>query len=92
MGKVSVVSTGRGICVRSLQTGGTLRVRRSFFRTSQTLRLNPVWMLHNTPVEVTVNGEAAEVLSAVGLPGTVDGYQVNFRMRPMRQKDRQAFR
>ena len=36
----------------------------------------------NSPVEVTVNGQAAEVLSAVGLPGTVDGYQVNFRMPP----------
>jgi hypothetical protein len=36
----------------------------------------------NSPVEVTVNGKAAEVLSAVGLPATVDGYQVNFRMPP----------
>jgi uncharacterized protein (TIGR03437 family) len=34
----------------------------------------------NSPVAVTVNGEAAEVLSAVGYPGTVDGYQVNFRV------------
>jgi hypothetical protein len=32
----------------------------------------------NSPVEVTVNGKAAEVLSAVGLPGAVDGYQLNF--------------
>jgi uncharacterized protein (TIGR03437 family) len=36
----------------------------------------------NSPVEVTVNGKAGEVLSAVGLPGAVDGYQVNFRMPP----------
>jgi uncharacterized protein (TIGR03437 family) len=36
----------------------------------------------NSPVEVSVNGNAAEVLSAVGLPGAVDGYQVNFRMPP----------
>ncbi|HXS95334.1 MAG TPA: hypothetical protein VN736_12070 [Candidatus Limnocylindrales bacterium] len=36
----------------------------------------------NSPVEVTVNGKAAEVLSAVGLPGAVDGYQVNFRVPP----------
>jgi uncharacterized protein (TIGR03437 family) len=36
----------------------------------------------NSPVEVTVNGKAAEVLSAVGLPGAVDGYQVNFRIPP----------
>jgi uncharacterized protein (TIGR03437 family) len=34
----------------------------------------------NSPVQVTVNGKAAEVLAAVGLPGTVDGYQVNFRV------------
>ena len=31
-------------------------------------------------VEVRVNGKPAEVLSAVGLPGTVGGYQVNFRL------------
>jgi uncharacterized protein (TIGR03437 family) len=29
---------------------------------------------------VTVNGKPAEVLSAVGYPGAVDGYQVNFRV------------
>ena len=34
----------------------------------------------NAPVEVTVNGKAAEVQSAVGYPGSVDGYQVNFRV------------
>ena len=34
----------------------------------------------NSPVEVTVNGKPAEVLAAVGYPGTVDSYQVNFRI------------
>lgn len=34
----------------------------------------------NSPVEVLVNGKAAEVLGAVGYPGSADGYQVNFRM------------
>jgi uncharacterized protein (TIGR03437 family) len=34
----------------------------------------------NSPVSVTVNGEAAEVLGAVGYPGSIDGYQVNFRV------------
>jgi len=29
---------------------------------------------------VTVNGKPAEVLAAVGYPGAVDGYQVNFRL------------
>ena len=32
------------------------------------------------PVTVTVNGKAADVLAAVGYPGSADGYQVNFRM------------
>jgi uncharacterized protein (TIGR03437 family) len=31
-------------------------------------------------VEVRINGRSAVVLGAVGLPGTVDGYQVNFRL------------
>lgn len=36
----------------------------------------------NSPVGVTVNGRAAEVTAAVGFPGAVDGYQVNFRVPP----------
>jgi uncharacterized protein (TIGR03437 family) len=36
----------------------------------------------NSPIEVSVNGKAAEVLSALGYPGAVDGYQVNFRVPP----------
>jgi uncharacterized protein (TIGR03437 family) len=34
----------------------------------------------NSPVAVTVDGKLAEVLAAVGYPGAVDGYQVNFRI------------
>ena len=34
----------------------------------------------SSPIQVLVNDKATEVLGAVGLPGTVDGYQVNFRM------------
>jgi len=34
----------------------------------------------NSPLEVTVNGKDAEVLGAVGYPGSLDGYQVNFRL------------
>jgi uncharacterized protein (TIGR03437 family) len=37
-------------------------------------------MRRNSPLTVTVNGEAAEVLAAVGYAGSVDGYQVNFQM------------
>ena len=36
----------------------------------------------NSPVDVTVNGKSAEVLAAVGYPGTADTYQVNFRVPP----------
>jgi uncharacterized protein (TIGR03437 family) len=36
----------------------------------------------SAPVDVLVNGKSAEVLGAVGFPGSVDGYQVNFRMPP----------
>ena len=34
----------------------------------------------NSPVEVTANGRPTEVLAAVGLPGAVDNYQINFRL------------
>jgi hypothetical protein len=34
----------------------------------------------NSPVQVIVNGNPAEVIGAVGYPGSVDGYQVNFRL------------
>jgi hypothetical protein len=34
----------------------------------------------NSPLDVTVNGKSAEVLGAVGYPGSFDGYQVNFRV------------
>jgi hypothetical protein len=40
----------------------------------------------NSPVTVTVNGKPADVLAAVGYPGAVDGYQVNFRIPPDVQK------
>jgi uncharacterized protein (TIGR03437 family) len=36
----------------------------------------------NSPIELTVNGKPAEVLAAVGYPGTTDRYQVNFRVPP----------
>jgi hypothetical protein len=34
----------------------------------------------NSPIEVKVNGKSAEVLGAVGYPGSLEGYQVNFRV------------
>jgi uncharacterized protein (TIGR03437 family) len=40
---------------------------------------NPVAAV-NSPIQVIVNGTAAELIGAVGYPGSVDGYQVNFRV------------
>jgi hypothetical protein len=40
---------------------------------------NPLALV-NSPVEVTVNGRPAELLVAVGYPGTVDNYRVDFRV------------
>ena len=40
----------------------------------------------NSPLQVKVNGRVTEIVSAVGLPDAVDGYQVNFRMPPDIQK------
>ena len=34
----------------------------------------------NSPVQITVNGEAAEIVAAVGYPGSTTGYQVNFQL------------
>jgi uncharacterized protein (TIGR03437 family) len=36
----------------------------------------------NSPVQVTVNGKAADVFGAVGYPRAVGGYQLNFRVPP----------
>jgi uncharacterized protein (TIGR03437 family) len=47
----------------------------------QTFPSNPP-ALANSPVQVTVNGRPAQVLAAVGFPGTANGYQVNFRLPP----------
>jgi uncharacterized protein (TIGR03437 family) len=40
---------------------------------------NPIQVV-NSPIEITLDGRPAEVLAAVGYPGSVDDYQVNFRM------------
>ena len=39
--------------------------------------------LVNSPVEVTVNGNLAELLYASGYPGAVDRYQVGFQTAPL---------
>ncbi len=36
----------------------------------------------NSPVQITVNGKPAQAIGAVGFPGAVDGYQINFRVPP----------
>jgi len=40
---------------------------------------NPLAVV-NSPVAVAVNGNPADVLAALAYPGSVDGYQVNFRV------------
>jgi hypothetical protein len=47
--------------------------------TGQPFPASPVAAV-NSPVQVLVNGDPAEILAAVGYPGSVDGYQVNFRV------------
>jgi uncharacterized protein (TIGR03437 family) len=34
----------------------------------------------NSPVDVTVNGQTAEVINKIGWPGLVDTYRVDFRL------------
>ena len=34
----------------------------------------------NAPIEVLINGKSSSVLYAGGYPGSIDGYQVNFRL------------
>lgn len=41
----------------------------------------------NSPVQVIVYGNPAEVLAAVGYPASADGYQVNFRLASDTVKD-----
>jgi len=41
----------------------------------------------NSPVQVTVNGVSAQVLAAVGFPGAVNGYQMNFQVPREQQKE-----
>jgi hypothetical protein len=40
----------------------------------------------NSPVQVMVNGTPAEMIGTFGYPGSVDGYQVNFRVPPDTRK------
>jgi len=65
---LSLFATGLGPTRASLTPG-------------QTFPSSPLAVV-NSPIDVTVNGKSAEVLGAVGYPGAVDGYQVNFRVPP----------
>jgi hypothetical protein len=65
---LSLFATGLGPTRTSLTPG-------------QPFPLSPLAVV-NSPLEVTVNGKSAAVLAAVGYPGAVDGYQVNFRVPP----------
>ena len=64
--------------VLSLFATGLGPVRANVDR-GQPFPANPLAVV-NSPVDVTVNGTPAQVIAAVGYPGSVDGYQVNFRV------------
>jgi uncharacterized protein (TIGR03437 family) len=64
---LSLIATGLGPTVPGVDPG-------------QPLPSSPAAV--NSPVEVMVNGTSADILGAVGYPGAVDGYQVNFRVPP----------
>lgn len=63
---LSLFATGLGPTVPEVDSG-------------QSFPANPLAFV-NSPVTVTVNGKPADVLTATGYPGSVDGYQVNFRL------------
>jgi len=65
---ISLFATGLGPTVPQVDPG-------------QSFPANPLAAV-NSPVTVTVNGKPAEVLAAVGYPGSVDGYQINVRVPP----------
>jgi hypothetical protein len=63
---LSLIATGLGPTVPEVDPG-------------QSFSTEPLALV-NSPVTVTVNGKPADVLIATGYPGSVDGYQVNFRV------------
>jgi uncharacterized protein (TIGR03437 family) len=63
---LSMFATGLGPTVSEVDPG-------------QSFPANPLAAV-NSPVSVTANGKPAEVLAAVGYPGSADGYQINFRV------------
>jgi hypothetical protein len=63
---LSIIATGLGPTKQSMAPGTAFPA-------------NPLAQV-NSPIQVTVNGEAVSVSAAVGYPGTTDGYQVNFQM------------
>jgi hypothetical protein len=64
-----------------MSAGGLCRELLASLAPDQPFLSSPLADL-NSPVTATVNGKAAEVLGAVGNPGSVDGYQINFRLPP----------
>jgi uncharacterized protein (TIGR03437 family) len=65
----------QSVALRRISRARRRSLMRPLARAFPASPLQPV----NSPVEVTVNGNSAEVLYAGGYPGAVDRYQVNFR-------------
>ena len=63
---LTLYATGLGPTVPPLSPGSTFTA-------------NPLQM-SNSPIAITVAGQAADVLYAGGYPGSTDGFQVNFRV------------
>src|SRR5207249_9351832 len=68
-------AAGENLCLFATGLGPT----RPGVEPGQPFPSSPLALV-NSPVQVTVNGNNAQVIGAVGYPGAVDGYQVNFRV------------
>jgi uncharacterized protein (TIGR03437 family) len=68
-------SAGETLCLSATGLGPT----RASLTPGQPFPSSPLAVV-NSPIDVTVNGTSAEVIGAVGYPGAVDKYQVNFRL------------
>lgn len=82
---LSLIATGLGptqpVCASTGGTGGTgnNNCTATPLEPGSPFPSSPLAVV-NSPVSITVNGQAAQVVYAGGYPGTTDRYQVNFNM------------
>jgi hypothetical protein len=75
---VTAAQPARGGEILTLYATG-LGPTRPAIEPGRVFNANPL-QVANSPIEVAVGGQVAEVLYAGGFPGTTDGFQVNFRV------------